>query len=559
MSYIKHKKNMEILSGETGSFTFPPGSRDTFALLYPNSYKAGMSNLGFHIIYREVNKRGDTACERFFLPNQHETPVSVESGRRLDSFPVIGVMMSFEPDYFNLLNMLDMGKVPLLAQQREEKHPLVVIGGPCATFNPEPLALFADAFVIGEGEDVVNNMLDVLYANKGLTRKEKLRAIAQMPGLYVPVFYQPVYDAGGKLQGMQVSSDVPEKITRQWIKEIDDFAGNYQIITPNTEFSSMFAIEVARGCGRHCRFCMAGYCFRPPRSRNFEKLWQAILDRPPESKKVGLLGAAVCDHPDIKKLVAKLSDNNIAFSLSSLRADMLDKTFIEALAKSNLRTLTIAPEAGSERLRKVINKGIEEKDILNAIDLAIQNGIRNIRLYFMLGLPTETETDIFELEQLVLLSKEKLRGKKSHITLSINPFVPKPFTPFQWDSIIDEKTFKQRIDYLRKAFKSDKNIEIKVESYKSSLVQFALSCGDRNTGRLLLETYKSDGLKTLARMLKKEVKLPKYDVDDYLPWEHLDMGFAKDYLLKEREKAFDEKTTYMCFEGCRRCGIGRLD
>lgn len=554
MANKSYKKNNSILENESGAFVYPPGTRQGFALLYPNSYKAGMSNLGFHIIYRQINLRSDTACERFFLPTDKDRELlSVENSRKLADFTVIGAMMSFEPDYFNLLSMLEMGKVTLLASERKEKDPIVILGGPCATFNPEPLAAFAEVCVIGEGEEVVGNILDSLYSNSNLPRAEKLKSLAQIPGVYVPKFYTPVYSNEGKLSGIKTPDDVPGRISRQWIKDIDKYPGYYQIITQNTEFSSMFVIEVARGCGRHCRFCMAGYCFRPPRQRNLEVLWQDISQRPTASKKVGLLGASVCDYPDIEVLTQKLAEGKIPFSLSSLRADRLNRDFVRRLVQSGLKSLTVAPEAGSQRLRQVINKGIEEEDILRAVAYAHEEGISNIRLYFMVGLPTETIDDIYAIEELVL--KAQAQSKKGRVTLSINPFVPKPFTPFQWDSMIDEKTFAQRINYLKNVFKNQKNIDMKVESYKSSLVQAALSCGERKTGELLLEAYKKGGSKEFARLIKKEHGLPCYKTQDYLPWEHLHMGFEKEYLLQEREKALKEAQTAMCFAGCLRCGV----
>lgn len=567
MSWQEQKKNIDILAKETGTQVFAPGSRRGFAFIYPNTYNIGMSNLGLHILYREINARGDTACERFFLPDKSKSSnvkrlLSMETQRELTNFPIIGVMMSFELDYFNFLHMLDLAKIPLLAKERDDNWPLIIVGGPCATFNPEPLALFADLFVIGEGEETINKILDKIYENEHLSKQERLVLLANVPGVYVPQFYQPVFDEEDRLLSVSVVEKVPEKVQKQWVRDLDSYAGHYQILTPLTEFSNMFAVEVARGCGRNCRFCMAGYCFRQPRAKNLEVIWQEIINRPEQSEKVGLVGAAVCDYPYIKELTQRLIENNIAFSVSSLRADTLDFTLAKALAENGQKTLTIAPEAGSERLRKVINKGIDEEDILRAIDIAAQVGISNIKLYFMIGLPTETNDDIIELVNLVEKIKSSMKNQKGKLSLSINPFIPKPFTPFQWSEMTDIKVLEDRVKFLQKAFKQDKNILISVESFKSSVIQLALARGSRKIGELLLLGHKDGGVKQFGRLLKEYAKSNfnykverSYEYTEVLPWDLLDMGFSKDYLLKEWTKNQQESTTSQCFKGCKRCGI----
>lgn len=567
MSWQEQKKNIDILAKETGTQVFAPGSRNSFAFIYPNTYNIGMSNLGLHIIYREINQRGDTACERFFLPEKNNSKekqrlFSIETQRELNKFPVIGVMMSFELDYFNLLDMLDMARIPLLSKERKEQDPLIIIGGPCATFNPEPLSLVADIFIIGEGEKTINKILDVVYHNEHLTKEEKLVLLANLPGVYVPKFYKPEFDANDNLLNITVDEKVPNQVQRQWVKDLDKYLGHYQILTPLTEFSNMFAIEVARGCGRHCRFCMAGYCFRRPRAKDLELLWQEILNRPKESKKVGLVGAAVCDYPYIKELTQRLIDRDISFSVSSLRADTLDIALAQALAKNGQKTLTIAPEAGSERLRKVINKGISKEDILRCVNIADQVGISNIKLYFMLGLPTETDDDIIELISLVNEIQIARKNKKGKLSLSVNPFIPKPFTPFQWSEMADIKVLEKRVNFLQKSFKQDRNVLISVEPFKSSIIQLALARGSRKIGELLLLSQKSGGSKKFAKLLKDYAKnndnynvQRAYSFTEVLPWNQLDMGFDTKYLLEEWQKAQREITTQQCFEHCKRCGV----
>lgn len=385
MSWEIKNSLKQVTDREQGVQIFAQGARRAMAFLYPNTYNIGMSNLGLQILYGEINDRGDTACERFFLPDKKAQKeytrtkthlLSMETQRPLADFEVIAVMMSFEMDYLNLLTMLEMGKVGRLAAERKEKEPLVIIGGPCATFNPEPLALIADAFVIGEGEETVQLILDKVYEAKdaGVGKEEILLRLANIPGVYVPRFYEPQYDHEGNFTGMKNDIRVPRTIQRQWVRDLSSHSGNSTILSADTEFENMYIVEVARGCGRHCRFCMAGYCFRKPRARDIEQVISAIKKRPPGTKKVGLMGAAISDYPQIKELTKMLVDEKIPFSVASLRADSLDKDLTEALARSGQKTLTVAPEAGSERMRQVINKGISEEDIYHAIELAAEAG-----------------------------------------------------------------------------------------------------------------------------------------------------------------------------------------
>lgn len=568
MSWIIKNYLKETRENETGAQVYPPGLRHSVAFIYPNVYHLGMSNLGMHILYQLINARGDSACERFFLPDKkmqqehiksRTALLSIESGRPLADFDVIFVMMSFEMDYDNLLTVLDLGNVKLRAAERNQREPLVIIGGPCATFNPEPLAAVADAFVIGEGEETVQHILDTIYEKD--SKAERLMALAQLPGVYVPKFYTAQYDEDGEYQGLVADAGVPEKIARQWVRDIDAYPHTSAIVTSGTEFEDMYIVEVARGCGRHCRFCMAGYCFRKPRPRALANILADIEKRPERTKKVGLMGAAVSDHPQMAELTAYLVEHKIPFSVASMRADMLTEQIAHALALSGMRTMTVAPEAGSERMRAAINKGITEEHVYNSIELAAKEGMRNIKLYYMIGLPGEEDEDIAETVEMIRRIRAKMDavGNKGELVISVNGFVPKPFTPYQWAPLCNVRTLKQRFKMLGDGLRKDRRIKLITESLKETVVQSVLARGDRRIGEALLEAHESG--RNLKQVLKsqgmdaEELAERELAVGQPLPWQHLDMGVTEKYLALELERSTSGKFTPMCFDGCRRCGV----
>ena len=551
MSCRQESELQAILDKEQGYIIHRGGGRSKFALVYPNLYKVGMSNLGMHIIYDMLNARTDTSCERVFLPESKSLAqierskkplLSLETQMPLFKFPLIGFAVSFEPDYFNLLKILELGKVKLLSSERGDLDPIVIAGGPCATFNPEPLSMFVDAFVIGEGEVILPSLLDTIYAAKaeGLSRSELLNNLSEVAGVYVP--------------------SVPKLTKRQWLKNLDNHPAHTVIVTDDTEFN-MYLIETARGCGRHCRFCMAGYCFRRPRNRSLEVLKGEVESAKKFGKKIGLMGAAISDYPWINELCKIIQSEGLPMSVASFRADSVTAELVEALVSSGLKTLTIAPEAGSIKMRAVINKGIEEEHIFQAIELGLTAGVRNFRLYFMIGLPFETLEDV---EAIVKLSNQIKDYMDTHsgnrLTLSVNPFIPKPFTPFQWAPMADKQYLEEALKLLRCGLKR-KNVEIIAESPRESFIQAILARGDRHLGEVLLNAHCNGGIKAFRKAMKElkidadECLYRQRDKDEILPWDHLDMGFSKDYLYNEYEKAARLEKTSPCFKDCKRCGV----
>ena len=563
----------ERFAKERGAYRYPAGARTRFALVYPNTYFVGMSNLGLHIIYDLLNRRGDTACERVFLPDRTELPryertqtpmMSVETQTPLADFAVIGFTISFEMDYFNVVKMLAQSRVRLRSAERGARDPLIIAGGPCATFNPEPLAEMVDAFVIGEGEAVVPALMDAYHESLrcGEDRADLLRRLARVPGVYVPTLYTPIYDKEGQFVELTPEDGAPAVIARQWVEDLDTHPAHTVVVTEDTEFN-FYLIETARGCGRHCRFCMAGYCFRRPRNRSLAVIEEEVRAALPYGKKIGLMGAAISDYPEIDELCRSILGEGLSMSVASFRADSVTQELVEALAASGLQTLTLAPEAGSARMRAVINKGIEEHHLFTAIDLGAAAHIPNFKLYIMVGLPFEEDADIAAIIDLA----ERLRrymdekGSRGTLTLSVNPFVPKPFTPFQWMPMADKKRLDAVMKTLTQALRRHKRIVVNFESPKEALVQAILARGDRRLSSPLMRAAAGRGAKDLVSEMREEGLSPddyltrEWAEDEMLPWEHLDMGFPKRYLRQEYERAKMLKPTVGCFDGCMRCGV----
>ena len=562
----------ELYKDEDSRVTVNPHAGQKVAIVYPNTYFVGMSNLGLHIIYEEINLRSDSVCERIFLPEKKEleaydktkTPLmSVETQRPMHQFDVVAFDVTFEMDYFHIPVMLRHGRVPIMGKDRTEFDPIVIAGGPCATFNPEPFADFIDAFIIGEGEGLVSHVLDIIRDGKmeGLDRHAILRQLADISGVYVPSLYVPIYSEDGEFKGYDIVEGVPKTIKRHF--EMLTSGGETVVATNYTEFGAMYIIEVARGCGRHCRFCMAGYCFRVPRVRPLDILKEGVERAEKLGKKVGLMGAAISDYPEVDELVNYIRSKDMRYSCASLRADSLTQAVVDGLADSGQKTITIAPETGSERLRRVINKGISEEHLQNAATLSAKSGIQHMRLYIMIGLPTETDEDIEAIVGLAERTQAHMEkvGCKGRLTLSINPFIPKPFTPFQWMAMDNQKTVEKKLQYIKKALQKNRRIEVLVESPKEAYIQGVLARGDRRLGAVIAACAANRGSKSF----KSEMKAAGLDMDDmnyrersfdeFLPWSHLDMGMDEGYLEMEWKRSIDEAYTPPCTQGCKRCGV----
>lgn len=559
------------LTGETGCQANPWGGRLSVALVYPNTYHQAMSNLGFLSIYQLLNSRSDTLCERIFLPDPDDLAehrktgyplFSLESGRPLQDFDVVAFSISFENDYLHLPVLFELGRVPLFAAERTPNDPLLLCGGVCAFLNPEPLAEIMDLFAIGEGEVILPELLAALI--QGGERAQMLQRLAKLPGVYVPSRYQVHYHPDGTLAAQTPLADAPAAVKRQWLADLDAAASRSFIQTEATEFGDMALTEVSRGCSRGCRFCAAGYIYLPPRERSLENLVAQVETGLCQRSKVGLVGAAVSDYPQIAELNQAILDRGGQISVASLRIDTLTAAEVAALKASGHRTVALAPEAGSQRMRDLINKNLDVAQILQAVRLLAEGGIPNLKLYFIIGLPTETEADIAELLELVQqiralwVDEGRKRGRLGNITLSINPFIPKPFTPLQWAGMEPEKSLNNKLKLIRSGIARLGNTEVFFESLRSAQLQSLLSRGDRRLGRLLPELAAGKNLKAGCRSLGLNPDFyttRERGADELFPWEVIDSGVSRDYLWREYQRGLAGQRTLPCQPGCQRCGV----
>jgi radical SAM superfamily enzyme YgiQ (UPF0313 family) len=519
MVYDGIVKSKNRLAREQGTVIKDWGGRLPFALVYPNSYYLGMSNLGIQAIYRLLNGHDKIVAERVFW--EDEEPLSVESIRPLTDFAVAAFSLSYELDYFNVIRVLKEAGIPLRTADRDERYPLVIAGGPCVTANPIPLAPFFDAVCIGEAEAVLPAMIPVIEEGITGSREELLRALAGLPGVFVPE-YPP---AG--------------KVVRQYAADLDAFPVASTVLTPDTELGDLYLIEAERGCPWSCRFCLVSQSFSPGRFRSVEGILAQAEAGLPYRRRIGLVGPVVSAHPRIEEILAGINRLGTGLSISSMRLKPLDPAVLRELAAGGVRTITLAPEAGSERLRRVINKGVNEDDVLAAAELAAAYGFRQVKLYFMLGLPTETEDDVAAITDLSLKVKTVLdrRGAGGKLSLNIAPFIPKAGTPFQWLPMAPVKELEARLARLKKALRV-RGIALKSESPAWSQVQAVLSRGDSRLAGVL-EGMEKWSLAAWRRVVKEHWLDIEYwahgnwDTSAGLPWSVIDTGTEPDDLERE--------------------------
>ena len=568
------KKTIDSVA-ESGAIKKNWQGRKTVALVYPNTYYVGMSNLGFQTVYSQFNGFDGIVCERVFLPateSQYgKPPCSLESNRNLSDFDVIAFSISFENDYPNILTLLTKANLPLFSDHRNDKLPLVMAGGVTCFLNPEPIAPFIDAFLIGESEEIIPALVQWITndSNPDIPRKDRLLNLAQtIPGVYVPLFYEPQYHHDGTLSHFMPSEDVPLKIKAPHPLDLSSCSCFSTILTSDTTFDNTFLIEVSRGCAHGCRFCSAGFIYRPPRFRTRKHLEKNILAGKTRTNRIGLVGAAVSDLPDIDKLCTDSSTKGLQIGFSSLRADALSVELMDALKNSGVKTATIAPDAGSKRLRAVINKGLSEESILAAVNTLVHYDIPNIKLYFMIGLPTETSDDIHAINALckrikhTFLSSSRHKGKMGTITVSLNCFVPKPFTPFQWVAMDEIKSLKHKIKQIKQNLGKIANLRVHADIPRWALIQAILSRGDRRVAQLLLTVHENGGnwaqaLKTAPINPLFYAQRERYE-NELLPWDFIDHGIDKSFLWKEFKRALAEKPSPTCPmtpQKCRLCGV----
>jgi len=567
------------LARETGTVRKDWGGRLSVALCFPSYYRLGMSNLGFQLVYHLCNTRPDVVAERVFLPEGREMSLYIRSGRPLlslesqtplQAFDLVAFSISFENDYPNVLKILELGRIPLLSEERTDSSPFVMAGGVSTFLNPEPLAPFVDFFLLGEAEanlfEFIDLFSEVRSENDGRKRIEAHLA-ARMDSLYVPSLYEPRYNEDGTLASFLPKDDkTPEKVRIARRVSVEDEVPVSTITTPETEFADRVLIEAGRGCGRSCRFCAAGYVYRPPRFHEESVLRSSIVNALERCDQVGLVSAALSDVPGIEDLTSMIVELGKHFSVSSLRADALTPALLHHLDQAGQRTLAIAPEAGSDRLRRLINKHLTREQIISAVNLIAGTGPFSLRLYFLLGLPTETGEDVAEIVELVkvirhhMIKESAPRGRIGRIRLSVNCFVPKPFTPFQWFPLEDFSSLKEKQKRLRKALTRMGGVDVNFDVPKWAYVQTLLSMGDRRVGSILLRVHKSGGNWTKA--LRHSDVNPDFFVyrpreyEELLPWDFVDHGIKKRHLIHEYQLALEEKESDICDVGnCFRCGV----
>jgi radical SAM superfamily enzyme YgiQ (UPF0313 family) len=555
------------LAREVGFVRKPHGGRLRVALAFPNTYFVGMSSLGFQTVYRLFNQLDDVVCERVFLPPKQELQsqlasraplLTLESQTPVRDFDVLAFSVSFEWDYTNVVTMLRLAGLPPRAADRQVRHPLVVIGGAVTFVNPEPLAPFADVIAAGEGEVLIPDLVSALTSEgeRPGDRAETLRQLAGRTGFYVPSFYDVEYAADRSIERFvpRTGTNAPATIRKAAVKttaRLDPPATS--IFTPDTEFGSRFLIEVVRGCANLCRFCWAGYNYLPVRAFSADRILELAAEARKHSARAGLVSIALCDHPEIERILRGLIDMGYSISPASLRLDDLTEPIVRLLRESGERSLTIAPEAGSDRLRRVINKTVTTGEILDAADIIFRNGIENLKLYFMIGLPTERDDDLVAIRELtgqlrdIMMRHAKSRGRVGRIVGSVNPLIPKPGTAYQWMPMEDPAITDRKTRRLKHLLSDLDNVYFSIKSERHSYYQALLSLGDRRVAPAIEAAERNAGNWRAA------VAETGVDADFFIfrdrsrdavqPWDIIDGGMKATFFRSEFDKGLREEWT----------------